>query len=260
MSVVTAIDASGDERMMVPDSKRGVLVVEGKVERLTGAGKFVVAPVREDLEVEVGNQVMIVVMDKLLPAVYLETLKERVTWPFASNWSIIVKGNRYVEKCRVSYAGTQLSAMDPAGIARYELSLPRNGTLNFRIPESVNLDNEAMVEVKEGEVSVDIEKFGSIALMPIKEEYPTVTVSGHFAPTNKSDSYPSSVEFTNSTTGQRYWTVVTNGEYSTQLPNRESYQATVYWTMIPGNVTGFAQAGVLSLNVSDVSSGFDLNW
>ena len=139
---------------MVPDSKRGVLVVEGQVERLTGAGKFVVAPVREDLEVEVGNQVMIVVMDKLLPAVYLETFKERVTTPFPSNWAIIVKGNRYVEKCRVSYAGTQLSALNPAGIARYELPLPRNGLLNFRIPESVNLDNEAMVEVKDGESSM----------------------------------------------------------------------------------------------------------
>src|SRR5271165_1138140 len=105
MSVVTAIDASGNERMMVPDSKRGVLVVEGKVERLTGAGKFVVAPVREDLDVEVGNQVMIVVLDKLQAMVYLETFKERVTFPFPSNWGILVKGNRYVEKCRVTYAG-----------------------------------------------------------------------------------------------------------------------------------------------------------
>jgi hypothetical protein len=204
MPIVTEIDASGDERMMVPDSKRGVLVVEGKVERLTGAGKFVVAPVREDLEVEVGNQVMIVVMDKLLPAVYLESFKERVTFPFPSNWSIIVKGNRYVEKCRVSYAGTQLSAMDPAGIARNELPLPRNGTLHFRIPEAVNLDNEAMVEVKDGDVSIDLEKFGSIALMPTIEGYPTVTVSGRFSPTNKTDAYPASIGFNNITTGQRY--------------------------------------------------------
>lgn len=109
---------------MVPESKLGVLVVEGTVERLTGAGKFVVAPVREDVDVEVGNRVMIIVLDKLQPEVYLQTLKERVTSPFPSNWAIIVKGNRYVEKCRVSYAGKQLSALDPAGVARYELPLP----------------------------------------------------------------------------------------------------------------------------------------
>jgi len=260
MSIVTEIDASGDERMMVPDSKRGVLVVEGKVERLTGAGKFVVAPVREDLEVEVGNQVMIVVMDKLLPAVYLETFKERVTFPFPSNWSIIVKGNRYVEKCRVTYAGIQLSAMDPAGIARNELPLPRNGTLNFRIPEAVNLDNEAMVEVKDGDVSIDLEKIGSITLMPTIEGYPTVTVSGRFSPTNKTDAYPASIGFNNITTGQRYMAVITNGEYSVQLPNRESYQTTVSWISVPGNKSGTAQAGTLNLNAQDHAYTFDANW
>ena len=260
MSIVTEVDASGNERMMVPDSKRGVLVVEGHVERLTGAGKFVVAPVREDLEVEVGNQVMIVVIDKLLPAVYLETLKERVTWPFPSNWAIIVKGNRYVEKCRVSYAGTQLSALNPAGLARTELPLPRNGMLNFRIPETVNLDNEAMVEIKDGETSIDIEKFGSIALMPTKEEYPTVTVSGRFSPASRTDSYPASIGFNNIATGQRYLTVATNGEYSIQLPNRESYQTTVSWIAVPGNRSGTAQAGMLNLNSNDHSYTFDANW
>jgi hypothetical protein len=260
MSIVTEIDATGNERMMVPDSKRGVLVVEGKVERLTGAGKFVVAPVREDLDVEVGNQVMIVVLDKLMPAVYLETLKERVTLPFPSNWAIIVRGNIYVEKCRVSYAGTQLSALDPAGVAKYELPLPRNGMLNFRIPETVNLDNEAMVEVRDGERSIDLEKFGSIALMQMKEVYPTVTVSGRFSPANRADSYPASIWFNNIATGQRYLAVATNGEYSVQLPNRESYQATVSWIAVPGNMSGTAQGGTLNLSANDHAYTFDAYW
>jgi hypothetical protein len=260
MSIVTEVDESGDERMMVPDSKRGVLVVEGKVERLTGAGKFVVAPIREDLDVEVGNQVMIVVLDKLQQEVYLETFKERVTMPFPSNWAIMVRGNRYVERCRVSYAGTQLSALDPAGIARYELPLPRNGILNFRIPETVNLDNEAMVEVKDGERSIDLEKFGSITLMSTKEEFPTVTVSGRFSPVNKADSYPASIGFNNIATGQRYFAVVTNGEYSVQLPNRESYQTTVSWIMVPENRSGTSQAGTLNLNANDHMYIFDANW
>ncbi len=260
MSVVTEVDEKGDERMMVPNSSHGVLVVEGKVERLTGAGKFVVAPVREDVKVEIGNQVVIVVLDKLMPAVYLETSKERVSSPFPSNWSIIVKGNRYVEKCKVFYDGTQMSALDPAGVAKYELPLARDGMLYFRIPETVNLDNEAMVEVRDGETSIDLEKFGSIAVWATKEQYPTVTVSGRFSPTNKADSYPASIVFTNATTGQKFWAVITNGEYSVQLPNRETYQATVSWTAIPGSRTGTAQAGTLSLNTDGHAYGFDANW
>jgi hypothetical protein len=84
-------------------------------------------------------------LDKLQPEVYLETFKERVTSPFPSNWAIVVRGNRYAEKCRVSFDGKQLRALDPAGVARYELSLPRDGVLYFRIPETVNVDNESMV-------------------------------------------------------------------------------------------------------------------
>jgi len=165
-----------------------------------------------------------------------------------------------VEKCKVSYDGKQLSALDPAGVARNELPLPRNGVLNFRIPETVNLDNEAMVEVRDGERSIDLEKFGSIALMPTKEEYPTVTVSGRFAPINKADSYPSSVGFNNIATGQRYWAVVTNGEYSVQLPNRESYQTTVSWITVPGNKSGTALAGTLNLNANDHAYIFEASW
>ncbi len=203
---------------------------------------------------------MIVVLDKLQAEVYLETFKERISWPFPSNWAIIVKGNRYVERCSVSYDGMRLSALDPAGVARLEFPLPRDGVLNFRIPETVNLDNDSMVEVKDGDRLIDTEKFGSIALKPTKEEYPTVTVSGRFSPANKGNSYPTSVEFTNGTTGQRFLAVVTNGEYSLQLPNRESYQASVFWTAIPGNNTGSAQAGTLSLNASDHTYTFDANW
>jgi hypothetical protein len=261
MSVRTEKDKSGKERMTVPESKLGVLVVEGTVERLTGAGKFVVAPVREQSDVEVGNRVMIILLDKLQPAVYLETFKERVTSPFPSNWAIIVRGNRYVEKCRVSYDGKQLSALDPAGVARSELPLPRDGVLNFRIPETVNVDNDSMVEVRDGEYrSIAQEKFGSIGVMAAKEAYPTVTVSGRFSPLNKAGVYPASVEFTNTTTGQKFLAVVINGQYSVQLPNRESYQAAVSWATIPGNNTGTVQAGTLSLSTNGHAYSFDVKW
>jgi hypothetical protein len=174
MSMQTETDDSGKERMMVTGSAPGVLVVEGTVERLTGAGKFVVASVREQVDVEVGNRVMIIVLDKLQPEVYLETLKERVTLPFPSNWTVVVKGNRYLAKCKVSYGGKQLSALDPAGVARIELPLPRDGVLDFRIPEAIKVDNEAMVEVRDGDRAIAMMKFGSIIAMSTKETTPTV--------------------------------------------------------------------------------------
>jgi hypothetical protein len=260
MSIHTEKDASGKERMMVPESKRGVLVVEGTVERLTGGGKFVVAPVREYADVEVGNQVMIIVLDKLQPEVYLETFKERVTSPFPSNYVIIVKGNRYLEKCRVSYADKPLSALDPAGVARYELPLPRDGVLNFRIPEAVNVDMESIVEVRDGDRSIMRVRFGSIAAALTKEVYPTVSVSGRVSPANKADVYPASVEFTNKATGQKFLAVVTNGQYSIQLPNRETYLATTSWVTIPGTKAGTAQAGTLNLNTNTQLFSFDVNW
>jgi hypothetical protein len=260
MSIVTETDTKGEERMMVPDSKLGVLVVEGKVERLTGAGKFVVAPVREDVDVDVGDQVMIIVVDKLQPLVYVQTLKERVTNPFPSNWAIVVRGNRFVDKCNVYYDGRQLTALDGAGVARYELPLPRDGWLSFRIPETADVENESTVEVKDGVTTIMLEKFGTLAAAPVKEAFPTVSVSGRFSPANKTDTYPASIQFTNTATGQIYLAVVTNGEYSAQLPNRESYQASVSWNMIPGNRAGTAQAGTLTLNTNDHAYAFDANW
>jgi hypothetical protein len=251
-------ETPGQERITA--SKIGVLVVDGKVERLTGAGKFVVAPVRDDNVVDVGDQVMIVVVDKLAPAVYLQVMKGRVTTPFRSNWAIAVRGNRYVEKCNVWYDGKQISALDASGVARTELPLPRDGMLYFRIPETWEVENETMVEVKDGPTSILLEKFGSFAAMPITEGFPTVTVSGKFAPLSKKDKYPASVEFTNAATGQVFLAVAVNGEYSVQLPNRESYMVNVSWNMIPENKTGNAQAGTLALNSDDHSFGFDASW
>ena len=149
--------------MMVPETKLGVLVVEGTIERLTGAGKFVVSPIREHTDVAVGNRVMVVILDKLQPEIALQTFKERVTSPFPSNWAIIVTGNRYVERCNVSYNGTQLSALDPAGVPRTELPLPRDGVLNFRIPETVNVENDEIVEVRDGNRMI---RYGELRIDP----------------------------------------------------------------------------------------------
>jgi len=258
--IVTETDKSGNERMMVPETKLGVLVVEGMIERLTGAGKFVVAPIREHADVAVGNRVMVVVLDKLQPEIALQTFKERVTSPFPSNWAIIVTGNRYVERCNVSYNGTQLSALDPAGVPRSELPLSRDGVLNFRIPETVNVENDEIVEVRDGTRTISRETFGLIRVAPIKESYPTVTVSGKLSPSNKMDVYPENVDFTDIVTSQRFSAPVTNGEYSIQLPNRESYQTSVTWRTMPGLRTGIAQAGRLNLDANYEAHDFVVSW
>ncbi len=260
MSLVTETDKSGNERLMGAESRLGVLVVEGTVERLTGGGKFVVSPVRELNNVEVGNRVMIVVLDKLQPEVTLETLKERVISPFPSDWAVIVTGNRYVERCNVYYDGRQLHALDPAGVSRSELPLPRDGVLNFRIPEIVGVNNESMVEVRDGDRSIRREAFGMIRASPMKEMYPTVAVSGMLSPLNKVVVDPVHVDFTNIATSEKFSASVSNSKYSVQLPNRESYQATVTWGSTPGNQGGTAQAGTLHLSTDTQAYSFDVSW
>ena len=56
----------GRERATVFKSKTGVAVVEATVARLTGGGKFVVQPIGGDAGVEVGDQVIIFILDKKL--------------------------------------------------------------------------------------------------------------------------------------------------------------------------------------------------
>jgi hypothetical protein len=246
--------------MIVPESKLGVLVVEGIVERLTGGGKFVVSPVRAHDNVEVGDQVMIIILDKLQAEVSVEALNERVTSPFPSNWAIIVRGNRYVGKCCVFLNGTQLRAMDPAGVLMSTQPLPRDGVLNFRIPDTLNVDNESIVEVRDGDRSIQQGKFGLIGVALSKERYPTVTVSGRFSPLNRVDASPANVDFTNTATGQKFSAPVTNGQYSLLLPNRESYRAIVSWTTTsPGIKSGTTEAVTLHLDVNAQAYSFDVN-
>jgi hypothetical protein len=57
---------AGRERATVFKSKTGVAVVEATVARLTGGGKFVVQPIGGEAGVEVGDQVIIFILDKKL--------------------------------------------------------------------------------------------------------------------------------------------------------------------------------------------------
>jgi hypothetical protein len=59
-------EGTGRERATVFKSKTGVAVVEATVARLTGGGKFVVQPIGGEAGVEVGDQVIIFILDKKL--------------------------------------------------------------------------------------------------------------------------------------------------------------------------------------------------
>jgi hypothetical protein len=56
----------GRERATVFKSKTGVAVVEATVARLTGGGKFVVQPIGGEAGVDVGDKVIIFILDKKL--------------------------------------------------------------------------------------------------------------------------------------------------------------------------------------------------
>ena len=57
---------AGRERATVFKSKTGVAVVEATVARLTGGGKFVVQPIGGTVGVDVGDQVIIFILNKKL--------------------------------------------------------------------------------------------------------------------------------------------------------------------------------------------------
>jgi len=71
----------GRERATVFKSKTGVAVVEATVARLTGGGKFVVQPIGGEAGVDVGDQVIIFILDKKLLGrnALLETQTEKHT-------------------------------------------------------------------------------------------------------------------------------------------------------------------------------------
>lgn len=79
--------------------------------------------------------------------------------------------------------------------------------------------------------------------------YPTVTVGGS-ATTTGFGTVPYRVGLTSSSTGQTYWTLVQNGQYSVSVPNGVSYSITITYTEGLGtSVLGSCNAGQLNVNI-----------
>jgi hypothetical protein len=133
-------------------------IVRGRVERVTGAGHFVVYPKENESAdvVKTGNQVMVLTDMKLFLDITLEVVREPVTTPYpTSEFAIVLKGrNRQLQLCTVYCKGEQLFTIDENGAPKYEVQLPLGGTLRFHIPDTLKPLKGSIVEVREGEITI----------------------------------------------------------------------------------------------------------
>jgi hypothetical protein len=132
-------------------------IVKGRVERVTGAGHFVVYPNKEEgAEVKTGDQVMVLTDMKLYLDITLEVIREPVVSPYPlSEFALVVRGgNRQLQLCTVYCKGERLFTVDGNGAPKYEVQLPLGGELHFHIPDTLKPLKGSIVEVREGEVTV----------------------------------------------------------------------------------------------------------
>jgi hypothetical protein len=133
-------------------------IVKGRVERVTGAGHFVVYPNKEEggAEVKTGDQVMVLTDMKLYLDITLGVVREPVASPYPmSEFALVLKGrNRQLQMCSVYCKGERLFTIDGNGAPQYEVQLPLGGELHFHIPDSLKPLNGSMVEVREGEITI----------------------------------------------------------------------------------------------------------
>ncbi len=132
-------------------------IVKGRIERVTGAGRFVVYPNDEEgAEVKTGDQVMVLTDMKLYLDITLEVIREPVVSPYpASEFALVVKGrNRQLQLCTVYCKGERLFTIDGNGAPKYEVQLPLGGELHFHIPDTLRPLEGSIIEVREGEITV----------------------------------------------------------------------------------------------------------
>ena len=132
-------------------------IVKGRIERVTGAGHFVVYPnENETADVKTGDQVMVLTDMKLYLDITMQVVREPVTAPYpTSEFAIVVKGrNRQLQLCTVYCKGEQLYTIDANGAPKYEVQLPLGGELHFHIPDTLKPLKGSIVEVREGEITI----------------------------------------------------------------------------------------------------------
>ncbi|MGA2664053.1 MAG: hypothetical protein ABSF83_03830 [Nitrososphaerales archaeon] len=133
-------------------------IVRGRVERVTGAGHFVVYPndERGAAVVKTSDQVMVLTDEKLYLDITMEVVREPVISPYpVSEFALVMRGrNRQLQTCTVYIKGEQLFTIDANGAPKYEVQLPLGGELRFHIPDTLRPLKGSMVEVREGDVKI----------------------------------------------------------------------------------------------------------
>jgi|GEM_PF-84017 len=133
-------------------------IIRGRVERVTGAGHFVVYPNDQEhvTVVKTGDQVMVLTDEKLYLDITMEVVREPVISPYPlSEFALILRGgNRQLQTCSVYIKGEQLFTIDANGAPKYEVQLPLGGELHFHIPDTLKPLNGSIVEVREGAITV----------------------------------------------------------------------------------------------------------
>jgi hypothetical protein len=152
--------------------------IKGRIERVTGAGHFIVYP-NESIgpSMKTGDQVMVLTDMKLYLDIGLEVVREQMSSPTPSDYAIVVKaGNRQLQRCAVYCNGERLTAIDTYGVSKTELLLPIGGTLSFHIPNTVRPTSDSIVEVRDGESTIQ-ERFGMIPGAELAVEHATVPIA-----------------------------------------------------------------------------------
>jgi hypothetical protein len=85
---------------------------------------------------------------------------------------------------------------------------------------------------------------------------PIVEVSGKFSPPDKTEVYPTNLDFTNAATGQKFSAAIAKDRYSIQLPNHQSYRM----SLTLGDQAGAVTVGTLVLNTTAEAYSFDVSW
>jgi hypothetical protein len=95
------------------------------------------------------------------PLVELEVFQEEMTMPFRSSWAIRVWSSKRLNKCGVMYGNAPIRAAISPTDARIEVTLVK-GSVDFRIPNTLPIDQDALVVVRAKGKILASERFGSI--------------------------------------------------------------------------------------------------
>ena len=99
--------------------------------------------------------------DKELP-VRLDTFEEEIDRPLRSHWTIRVRANRYLERCRVTFDGTRLKTVIAPNNIREEVPVDKGGGFNFRIPIEMPVSTASLVVVLDGDEPVRQMRWGEL--------------------------------------------------------------------------------------------------